>query len=145
MIAVIEHADEHLARVRIASGAFEGVDVPEGANIERVCRHAEIVLADIAEHMFAAPQLLAHRIKGGQKTGVVGIDETHLRHLHDAGVEFAAAKAGGEGVAFVTPGLGEDFFLQLTGAFVPEQCAIAHGKMRRDARQTMTSRPAHQR
>jgi ABC-2 type transport system permease protein len=60
-------------------------------------------------------------------------------------IEFAAAESSGEGVALVTPGLGEDFFLQLTGAFVPEQCAIAHGKMRRDARQTMTSRPAHQR
>src|SRR3546814_11105408 len=51
-----EHLLEQDACILVAAGRVERLDQPEGADVERGVRQAEIVLGGITQHIAAAPQ-----------------------------------------------------------------------------------------
>ena len=144
-IAHGQHGLEDLARLLLAPHACQGVDAPEGADVERGLGLAEVVGGLVAAHEGAIAQHLFHHVQRAHEALVARVDQADFGHQEDAGIQLAPAKALGEYAALGVPRAREDLVAHALRVAAPVLGALGQLQGARYFCQPVARRPAHQR
>src|SRR6056297_438510 len=144
-IPAAQHVLVEFPSLFLPADGRERVDVPEGADVERVFRLAEVVGGGVTERVMPAAELLLDGVHGADEARVVGLQETEVVHHQQARVHLRAPEALGEGLLPVVPGLLADDLVDVARLTAPVGRAVGEAEARGDARQPVAGGPAHER
>src|SRR5690606_38586620 len=137
-----EQALENGARFFRAALSMEGLDEPEGAEIEGCFRGAEVVRLDVAEQAVAVPQSTFDCSECGPRARIFCAQESEFGQLQQACIQFGAAKTGREMPRSFVPRLGFDARANVRGALTPENLPLRQRKGVRCIGEAVAGRPA---
>src|SRR5690606_9641265 len=140
-----QHFGEDLPRLLDPAVLVQGFDEPEGAEVERRLRLAEIVRLDVAEQIGALLQVAFDRLEGPDLARVERIEEAEVGQLQQRGVQLAVPEAGGEPPLVRQEGLGLDPFPDRGRAAAPQPLPVGQAQMGRGLGQPVAGGPAHHR
>ena len=93
MVAPLQHLLEQRARAGPLPHRRERVDVPEGADVERVPGLAEVILGRVPEHVPAAKKARLDGLHGAFESRIPGIVKSEVRNEEEGRVHVLPPKA----------------------------------------------------